>query len=545
MTRKRMFGLVLILILIVPAVFMVTPVKAAAITVNSKLDTPDPGKCRLRDAITAANSHVAQGGCPAGSAGVDTIGFSLGILCNLTPCTITLTGALPAVTEDLTINGNGTIINGANAFRVFDLSAVNVNMSNLTIANGNVSGISFGGAISMPGGNLTLTHVFFSNNRAISGGAIYEAGGTLSVVNSNFSGNIAGIGGDGGAIFNGNGSLSVTDSVFNTNSAANGGGAIATTSGTTIIHTSFTGNSAPLGGAVENSLASLTVANCIFDNNSSDFGGGAIAAFGLTNVFNSTFSNNKAPGASSKGGAVYSQTTGVALTITESTFFNNSSGFDGGAAYIVSGPVTFRNVTINGNDARNNGGGISFTETMQTQTLANLNNVTITGNLADSDNDGSGDGGGLFRAAGSVQIQNSIIAGNFDTPGNAGGGTVNPDCSGAFSSQGFNLIGRNEGCSGFTNGAGGDKVGSGASPINPLLGPLANFGGPTLTRVLLPGSPAINAGNPLPPGGGGFACAGTDQRGVTRPQGAACDIGAVERQAGDITVFVYLPAILR
>ncbi len=61
----------------------------------------------------------------------------------------------------------------------------------------------------MSDGNLTLTNVFFSNNRAISGGAIYEAKGTLSVVNSNFSGNIAGIGGDGGAIFNGSGSLSV------------------------------------------------------------------------------------------------------------------------------------------------------------------------------------------------------------------------------------------------------------------------------------------------------------------------------------------------
>ncbi len=432
MTRKRMFGLVLILSLIVPAVFRVTPVKAAAITVASKLDTADPGKCRLRDAITAANSNLAQGDCPAGSGGVDTIGFSLGVQCNLIPCTITLTGALPAVTEDLTINGNGTTINGANAFRVFSLNAVTVKLSNLTIANGNVSGSSFGGAISMAGGNLTLTNVFFSNNRAISGGAIYEANGALNVVNSNFSGNIAGVGGAGGAIFNGIGSLAVTDSVFNTNSAANGGGAIATTNGASIIHTSFSGNSAPLGGAVENSSAGLTVANCVFDHNSSAFGGGAIAAFDLTNIFNSTFSNNTAPGAASKGGAVYSQIAGVALTITESAFFNNSSGFDGGAAYIVSGPVTFRNVTISGNAARNNGGGIGFTETMQTQTLANLNNVTITNNLADSDNDGSGDGGGLFRAAGSVQIQNSIIAGNFDTPGTAGGGTVNPDCSGAF-----------------------------------------------------------------------------------------------------------------
>jgi predicted outer membrane repeat protein len=180
----RKFILVSILSLSASSVFLVTPVQAATITVTSKLDTADPGHCRLRDAIAAANSNAAVGDCPTGAAGLDTIGFSLGLQCNLTPCTITLTSALPTVTENLTINGNGTTINGANAFRVFDLGAVTVSMSNLRIANANVSGVSFGGAIAMSDGTLTLTNVFFSNNRAISGGAIYEAQGTLTVVNS-------------------------------------------------------------------------------------------------------------------------------------------------------------------------------------------------------------------------------------------------------------------------------------------------------------------------------------------------------------------------
>ena len=419
MTRNLMIVFVSILILSSYTVISVSSAPTATITVTSKLDTADPGKCRLRDAITAANINTAAGDCPAGTAGLDTININLGLQCNLVPCTITLTSALPTINENLTINGGGATISGANAFRVFNLNAVTVSISNLTIANGNVTGSSFGGGISMSDGTLTVNNVFFSNDRAISGGAIYEANGTLSVVNSNFSGNIAGIGGDGGAILNGSGSLSVSDSVFNNNSAVNGGGAIATTSGTTIINSTFSGNSAPLGGAIENSLASLTVGNCIFDNNSSSADGGAIAAFGSTNIFNSTFSNNRATGAASLGGAVYFQGTGAPLILTESTFFNNISALDGGAVYILDGLVTLRNVTISGNSAKNNGGGIDINSATIT---ANLNDVTITENLADSDNDGSGNGGGIFRDTGTAQVHNSIIAGNLDTPGNAGGG---------------------------------------------------------------------------------------------------------------------------
>ena len=61
-----------------------------------------------------------------------------------------------------------------------------------------------------------------------------------------------------------------------------------------------------------------------------------------------------------------------------------------------------------------------------------------------------------------------------------------------------------------------------------MLGPLQDNGGPTFTHALLAGSPAIDARNPAAPGSGGNACEATDQRGVARPQGAACDIGAFE-----------------
>ena len=80
-------------------------------------------------------------------------------------------------------------------------------------------------------------------------------------------------------------------------------------------------------------------------------------------------------------------------------------------------------------------------------------------------------------------------------------------------------------CPGLVDGANGDQIGTRAAPIDAKLGPLADYGGPTLTHALVSGSPAIDGGNPATPGSGGTACPTTDQRGETRPSGAACDVG--------------------
>ena len=88
-------------------------------------------------------------------------------------------------------------------------------------------------------------------------------------------------------------------------------------------------------------------------------------------------------------------------------------------------------------------------------------------------------------------------------------------------SSSYNLVGDGTGSVGLTNGVNNNQVGSGASPINPQLGPLADNGGPTFTHALLPASPAINTAN-------NATCAATDQRGIARPFGGVCDIGAFE-----------------
>ena len=192
------------------------------------------------------------------------------------------------------------------------------------------------------------------------------------------------------------------------------------------------------------------------------------------------------------------------LNLSSATLTGNetTASFGGGIANASTGSLVLTNVTISGNRAENDSGGIDQGPAGQ----ANLNNVTITGNTADTDANGGG-GGGLV-AKGTVNLRNTIIAGNkdFSEPGVG----ASPNCSGSPISQGNNLIADRTGC-GFAP-RGGDETN-----VKPLLGPLANNGGSTLTHALLAGSPAINAG--------GKGATPADQRGVPR---RAPDIGAYE-----------------
>ena len=153
--------------------------------------------------------------------------------------------------------------------------------------------------------------------------------------------------------------------------------------------------------------------------------------------------------------------------------------------------ATSTNSTISGNSAAT-GGGIAGTPSASTLTVTNS---TIAGNSA------SGSGGGISKSGTTVKLINTIVANN------TGG-----DCSGAMTSQGHNLDSDNT-CS-LTQG-------TDLPNTDPLLGALQDNGGLTLTHALLSWSPAIDAGDDA-------AAPATDQRGVSRPQGSASDIGAFE-----------------
>jgi CSLREA domain-containing protein len=261
------------------------------------------------------------------------------------------------------------------------------------------------------------------------------------------------------------------------------------------------------GGGIAISGSTVVVQeSTVTGNFASGSGAGIANAGGSLQIENSTISNNRV--GDGNGGGIANIDGFVRLQ--NSTIANNTTEFDGGGiSNLGGGTVEVVNTTISGNTFFDGSGGGIFNDA---GTII-LNSSTITGNGCCSGQN-YGEGGGIENVAGTVRIQNSIIAGNL--------AATNPDCSGQMSSLGNNLIGNSAGCDVSQDGTNqSDLVGTQNELLNPLLGPLQDNDGVTFTHALLPGSPAIDAGSTE-------SCPATDQRGVARPQGAACDIGAFE-----------------
>jgi hypothetical protein len=264
---------------------------------------------------------------------------------------------------------------------------------------------------------------------------------------------------------------------------------------------------------------SATIERFVVQNGSAEYTGGGIENSGTLVLNNSLIRNNTCCtkaiyGISDGGGGIGNR--GM-LTINNSTITGNSSAIAGAPAFFGggllnhNGTLILNNSTVSGNKGGYGGGLFSYSTVV-------LNNSTITGNTSRAY------GGGLYFSNDGVDtitftMQNTLVAGNSAT----GSG---PDCMGPISSAGYNLIENGSFCS--LSAATGDLVGTATQPINPHLTALQDNGGPTLTYALMIGSPAVDAGNPLTPGSQESACLSTDQRGVPRPQGSHCDIGAYE-----------------
>lgn len=394
---------------------------------------------------------------------------------------ITLTSAELVIDKNITINGPGADILtvsrsfSSTPFRIFHvMPGHNVAIEGLTISGGSVGVGEVGGGILNDHATLTVTNCTVEfNGLAECGGGICNDGSngsaTLSILNSTITSNSSSPIGDGGGICNDGSNGSATVSIVDSN---------------------ITGNASPFGGGIINEAdqgnATLTITNSVVSANTTTGGSpplyfgvaGGIANYGVMAITNSTISDNFA---SNDGGGISNFGT---LTITSSTITANGAGFFGGSSWpgsgggiSSSGSLTISNSTISGNRAEGNafkgfggGGGVANSG----DSTATITNSTLSGNSADV-------GGGVSNVVSILEISNTIF-----NAGTLGENIFND--AGTVTSNGYNLSSDDGG--GYLNGP-GDQTNT-----DPMLGPLQDNGGLTFTHALLPGSPAIDAGDP-------------------------------------------------
>ncbi|MDP1546374.1 MAG: choice-of-anchor Q domain-containing protein [Anaerolineales bacterium] len=279
---------------------------------------------------------------------------------------------------------------------------------------------------------------------------------------------------------------------------SNGGGMSNNSSSPTLASLTFIGNTATNAGGMYNVSSSPTLTNVTFSDNFGSFYGGGMynSSFSSPTLTNVTFSGNSA----GIGGGM-SNNVSSSPALTNVTFNANSATYGGGMSNNVNSSPTLTDVTFSGNTATLGGGMYNSSSNPA------LTNVTFSANSATV-------GGGMYNSSSSPTLKNTLIANSA-----SGGDCVN-NASTLNAASSNNLIEDSLNACGLTNGANGDIIGQ-----DPALGALVNNGGFTQTHALLAGSPAIDAGT-------NAGCSAIDQRGVTRPQGSLCDIGAYE---GDFT----------
>lgn len=560
--------------------------QAAIITVNTANGGSGGNQCSLADAIIAANTGSTSGGCAAGTNGGDEIIFTS----NLYNSTILLSADLPLITDDLTITGptgaNTLTVSGDDAYSIFVVDGVRLNLSNLELVQGYGTTSSIFGA---------------------SGGAIAALSGAIvTATDSKLLNNVAQ--GDGGAIHAESSSIVHLSSCLISNNAANYGGAIYAHQGAQIEITdcTFSGNSAStvstaFGGAIAafgwSSPTAINIRNSLFSNNTTVGYGGAIFAgpgveanvidsvfegnvahtggairiqagssqFSSLNVARSEFSNNHAW---VYAAAVYTEGN-VTFDAINSAFSNNQAGVEGGAFFFYSGTVNLNSIMASGNHASSGGvmsawghpafpNIVNLTRSFFSENSANVggaivakyNAHIIVSDSTLSANSASIHGGAVKSDMSIVELSNSTLSGNHS---GIGGGAFYANNSSAvkidnstfaendggslFSFNSTGSVLRNtvlagghcdlDGTSNVTLN-GGVHIDDGtcnATLVGPSqLAPLNyNGSGPIPTHMPIPGSPLVDHGV-----GGTGSNPLTDQRGHPRIVGIAVDIGAVE-----------------
>jgi len=407
-----------------------------------------------------------------------------------------------------TVRGNAT---GGEGGGIYNQHEGELTLTDTSLT-GNTAGADGGGLATVSKTRLTMTRGTVSGNTAggSGGGVFTDSSRPAAFTGVVFTGNeagdpVSGDGGGGGLYAGGDSTLTVTGAAFTENSAVAEGGGLAIHNGgaAQVTDTVVRDNHSDAGGGgVENSGMAVTLTRLTVTGNTAALDGGGIESqgSGAFAIVDTTVSQNTAE----HGGGVANVADGT-LQVRGSTFWDNRARVHGGGIYNASdADALIENTTSSGNVAQVAGGGL------YTDADAGLRvvNVTITRNVSPH-GAGVGDepGGSVnfpVEPSTSVIFRNTVVAGNLHSA----------ECSFAIGSEGGNLDSADS-CH-FRGSR--DRTGAG----DPGLDAIADNGGPTMTHAIQDGSWALD--------GGVAPCAGVDQRGVTRPRNAACDIGALEHE---------------
>lgn len=302
MNHKKAAYILFLSVWITLSLFGSQPASAqTVIIVNITTDSiMDDGHCSLREAVIAANTDSATGGCPAGS-GADVIQFDSSLPI---PATFLLT--MNGANEDnsasgdldlqgiLTIQGSSAIqiiIDGNNTDRVFEVRpGATITLSNLTIRNGNPGSGANGGGILVTGGTprskITLINSLIMNNTATSGGGIQNLGNGANAV--------------------------IENTLISSNTATVNGGGISNTGSFSILNSTLTQNTARSGGAVDHAGFSMNLTNTTISGNSASDNGGGIYNRADTILLNVTLFGNTANGIDT-GGNIFNDTASLSI----------------------------------------------------------------------------------------------------------------------------------------------------------------------------------------------------------------------------------------
>lgn len=472
---------------------------AGIITVDSAADDQPGDACTLRQAIALVNGSGNTGSCQAsGSVLPPEIVFDLTL-----PASITLDSGLGQLnpTASVLIQGPGMdqlTLSGNNQIRVFSSSTSDATLylRDLRIANGRSPDGEAGGGISICCGfSLDLARLHVQNNHSPFAGGGIEANGNIVMRDSIIQGNTA-----------------VNDAPTGTSLSRGGGVHVAGFASQALFErvqfidnvagSLVAGANPGVGGALATGNSrTVTIIDSFFYSNE------ALGAQQRTGI------NPIPTGMGGQGGAIYNI---AEVNLTGSTLESNLANFEGGGIFNVGNTqvinATIANNTVPSGASPSRGGGIANAANNgfpnDPQVILALYHATLHGNSA-------GLGGGLhnLRAnAAQVQIHNSAF-------GDAGSGQTGGDIVNGGDGEltgTHNLIESAAASGGLLNDVAGNIVGSPAAFVG-----LGDFGG--LTRTV-----SFDTTSPLVDSADSSTCPATDQRGIDRPQGDGCDMGAVE-----------------